>query len=168
VPILRKVWAKKGSRPVAKGRRRYQWLYLYGFVHPATGRVFWLTLPTVNIEVFGLALRAFAEHVGIHKHHRVVLVVDGAGWHRSAKLQLPEGLHLVFLPAYSPELQPSERLWPLANEALANRAFQDIDELEERLLDRCNALTKQNQRIHRLTCYHWWPKDRTPAASATS
>lgn len=162
IPILRKVWAKKGERPVAKGRRSYKWVYVYGFVHPATGRTFWLILPTVNVETFNLALKEFAEYAVINKKNQVVLAIDRAGWHTSAKVKLPEGLHLEPLPPYSPELQPVERLWPLLNEAVANQAFQDIDELEVRLVHRCNALRKQNQRIKKITRYHWWPKDRNP------
>lgn len=156
------MWAKKGERPVAKGRRSYQWLYIYGFLHPATGRVFWLFLHTVNTELFNLALKEFAEYAGINKLNQVVLVLDRAGWHTSAKLKLPEGLHLLHLPAYSPELQPVERLWPLVNEAVSNQAFQNVDELEDRLSERTNALDKQNHRIRKLTYYHWWSEDRKP------
>ncbi|MBW4635498.1 MAG: transposase, partial [Iphinoe sp. HA4291-MV1] len=39
--------------------------------------------------------------------------IDQAGWHTSNDLDLPEGIDLIYLPAYSPELQPAERLWPL-------------------------------------------------------
>ena len=52
-----------------------------------------------------------------------------AGWHESGEVAVPEGIHLVFLPPYSPELQPCERLWPLTNEAIANRRFATLDEL---------------------------------------
>ena len=52
---------------------------------------------------------------------------------------MPEGIHLEFLPSHSPELQPTERLWPLANEAVANRRFESLDELEEVLIERCVA-----------------------------
>jgi transposase len=47
---------------------------------------------------------------------------------------------LFFLPAYSPELQPAERLWPLTNEPIANRCFESLDELEAVLFDRCRRL----------------------------
>lgn len=38
---------------------------------------------------------------------------------------------LFFLPLYSPEWQPAERLWPLANEVIVNRRFETLDELQE-------------------------------------
>src|SRR6516162_2302205 len=68
-------------------------------------------------------LSTFAEEVGAGPNKHILLVLDRAGWHRSARLKLPEGIHLVFLPPYSPEVQPAERLWPLSNEPLANRVF---------------------------------------------
>lgn len=48
----------------------------------------------------------------------ILLVQDRAGWHRSQKVNLPSGIKTEFLPAYSPELQPAERLWSLVDEAL--------------------------------------------------
>ena len=66
---------------------------------------------------------------------------------------MPEGKHKVFLPAYSPELQPAERLWPLVNEA-----FESIDEVEELVYQRCRRLLQQQEMIRGLTLYHWLPK----------
>lgn len=85
--------------------------------------------------------------------HRVGL---GPGWHTGKEVEIPEGIHLQFLPARSPELQPAERLWPLANEAVANRLFEDLDELEEALVERCVALLEQTDLIRSHTLYHWW------------
>jgi len=69
----------------------------------------------VNIEVFSLALAHFAQAVKAGPDRHVVLVLDRAGWHKSGEVLMPEGIHLLFLPPYSPELQPCEHLWPLTN-----------------------------------------------------
>ncbi len=53
---------------------------------------------------------------------------------------------------------PAERLWPLTNEAVANRLFEEIDELEEVLVERCVELLDQTEAIRDLTNYHWWPQ----------
>jgi hypothetical protein len=140
-PVVRRVWAPRGQRPKAPFRRRYEWLYLYGFVHPQSGETHWLILPRVDARVFSLALYHFAREVGCGKDKRIVLVLDQAGWHTGGEVEVPEGIHLEFLPARSPELQPAERLWPLVNEAVANRLFEDLDELEEALVERCVALS---------------------------
>jgi transposase len=157
-PVVRRVWAPRGQRPKAPFRRRYEWLYLYGFVHPQSGEVHWLILPRVDAKVFSLALYHFAEEVGAGKDKRILLVLDQAGWHTGKEVEVPEGIHLGFLPARSPELQPAERLWPLANEAVANRLFEDLDELEDALVERCVALLEQTELIRSLTLYHWWPR----------
>ena len=57
----------------------------------------------------------------------ILLVQDIAGWHRSAKVQVPTGIFGEFLPPYSPELQPAERLWMLVDELLVNQHFESID-----------------------------------------
>ncbi len=99
----------------------------------------------------------FAEEVGAGPDKRILLVLDQAGWHTGGKVEVPEGIHLEFLPPRSPELQPAERLWPLTNEALANRLFEELDGLEEALVKRCVALLEQSELIRSTTLYHWWP-----------
>jgi hypothetical protein len=157
-PIIRKVWSPIGQRPQVKVHQRYEWTYLYAFAHPKTGDVHWLILPTVNAEVFSLALEHFATEVGASTKKRVILVLDQAGWHTAKKLKVPEGIHLEFLPSHSPELQPAERLWPLSNEGVANQHFEDMDDLEEALIERCVALGEQPELIRSYLRYHWWPQ----------
>ncbi len=113
---------------------------------------------TVNVELFSMALWEFAKEVGAGENKRVLLVVDRAGWHTGGRVEVPEGIHLEFLPSGSPELQPAERLWPLTNEAVANRLFEEIGELEEVLVERCVELLDQAETIRGLTNYHWWPQ----------
>ena len=117
-----------------------------------------MILPTVNVGLFSLALGEFAREVGAGKDKRVIMVVDQAGWHTGHEVEVPEGIHLEFVPSGSPELQPAERLWPLTNEALANGLFEEIEEVEEALEKRCVELLDQAERIRGLTNYHWWPR----------
>jgi transposase len=88
----------------------------------------------------------------------VILVLDGAGWHVGAGLAVPEGLRLEFLPPYSPELQPAEHLWPLTNEAVANRHFAGLGDLDAALAERCLALCDQPEVVKAHTRFHWWPE----------
>jgi len=113
----------------------------------------------VSAQAFSIALENFAREVGAGKKKSIVLVVDKAAWHTGKKdLQVPEGIHLEYLPSYCPELQPSERLWPLSNEGVANRYFEQIEELEEVLGARCVALSDKPELIRSYTRYHWWPR----------
>lgn len=156
-PVLRRVWAPRGQRPVVRVQHRYQWLYVYGFVRPTTGESCWLLLPAVNAQVFTLALEHFARQVGAGSDTRILLVLDQAGYHTAKAVQVPAGIELEFLPSHSPELQPAERLWPLTDEAVANRLFADLDALEAALAQRCIVLAEQPDVIRAHTHYHWWP-----------
>src|SRR5688572_21882101 len=115
-------------------------------------------MPTVSIAAYGSVLADVAELVGAGLTKQVLLVVDQAGWHVSPQVQAPDGVHLEWLPAYSPELQPAERLWPLTNEPLANRAFPDLAALDTALAEQCVRLAEQPERVRAQTCFHWWPR----------
>ncbi len=155
--LRRRVWARRGHRPIAVVREQYQWLYLNGFVHPQTGATVWWLLPIVRTDVFSQVLAAFAREVGAGPAKRILLVLDNAGWHVSADVQIPDGIELVFLPPYSPELQPAERLWSLTNEPLLNHPCSSLDELEEVQCQRCRFLQSHPDPIRALTRFHWWP-----------
>jgi len=157
-PVLRDVWVPEGEQPVANVHWRFKWLWLYGFVHPQSGQTYWWILPKVNIKLFNRVLADFAQHFGVGKNKQIVLAMDRAGWHTSDQVKVPEGIHIELMPSHSPELQPAERLWPLTNQAVANKLFQTLDELEEVLFQRCRALLQQQDLIRGLTCFHWWPK----------
>src|SRR6476659_4176786 len=112
-PLLQKVWCVDGHRPLAPVQHRYEWRYLVGFVHPTSGRTVFHLATSVSIPLFEAELAAFARQAGAAPRKQLVLVLDPAGWHSTQRLRLPGHLHLLFLPPYSPELQPVEHLWPL-------------------------------------------------------
>ena len=158
-PLLRRVWAPIGQRPVAVVQHRFAWRYLVGFVHPASGRTFFHLATTVSIPVFAVELAEFARQAGAGPDKQIVLVLDRAGWKpTSVHLRVPEHVHLLFLPPYSPELQPAEHLWPLTNAALVNQHFASIEDLEDAQFAHCAALQARPDLIRSTTCFHWWPK----------
>lgn len=157
-PLLRRVWAPIGQRPVATVQHRFAWRYLVGFVHPASGRTVFHLATTVSIPVFEVELAEFARQVGASPSKQIVLVLDRAGWHTSVHLRVPDHVHLLFLPPYSPELQPAEHLWPLTNAVLVNQHFATIEDLEDAQFARCVALQRRPELVRSTTCFHWWPK----------
>ena len=78
-PILGKVWAPRGKRPIVRVQHRYKWLYLYAFACPESGTSQYWLVPEVNTPAFQLVLEAFARSVGAGPDRRVLLVLDGAG-----------------------------------------------------------------------------------------
>lgn len=157
-PVVRRVWAPKGQRPLARARPRYQWLYLYAYVQPQRGEVEWLIGNTVNSELMNESLKLFAKSVGAADQRIILLVMDGAGWHHPSALKIPKGIYVEYLPPYSPELQPAERLWPLTDEAIANQTFDDLDDLENKLQERCLQLDSQTDLVTKHTNFDWWPE----------
>lgn len=161
-PVYRRVWAPRGKTPLAWVRPRYRWLYVYGFVRPNTGESeFWL-LPTVNgaafpsgkhLEAFSEVLRGFARLRGAGEGKGVLVLLDRPGWHVSRRVEVPEGVGL----AYSPELQPVERVWPLVDAVVANGRVDSEEELWERVEARCAYLQTQADLIRSHTLFHWWP-----------
>jgi transposase len=146
---------------VAVGAHRYRWFYVRAFVEPETGESLSLLVDGVDTEVMGWVLRELRAWLGEGEEAWVVL--ERAGWHVSGRVEVPEGVRLVFLPPYSPELQPVERVWPLVNEAVANRYFQDLEEMMEVVAERCRVLAQDPETLRRHTLFHWWPRTRDSA-----
>lgn len=117
-------------------------MYLFGAVNPQTGASSALLAPTVNTEYMNHHLRFIGEQAGADVH--VILVLDRAGWHVAKALEVPANMTLLYLPPYSPELNPVERLWAyLRSHYLSNRIYQDYDDLLEASGHAWNHLTPE-------------------------
>jgi transposase len=149
---LRKRWCPCGVRPPWLVHDRYQWLWLYAAVEPATGRSLFLLLPRVNKEWFAAFLKAFAAATA---GERVGLILDGSGSHRA---DIPWPAHVVSLPLppYSPELNPAEQIFRVLRPPLANRIFATLGELESELTEQLQRFWEQPSSLKRLTGYPWW------------
>jgi hypothetical protein len=149
---LTRVRARTGSRPAAVRQTEYEWVYLWAAVEPATGASVAMITPTVNAALMGTFLAGLSGTLAPGEH--AVLVLDNAGWHVARALRVPDDVTLLFLPAYSPELNPAERLWAwLRSHQLSNRVFADYDELL-RETDRA-WLTPSEQTIKSVCARPW-------------
>jgi transposase len=156
--VQRRVWAPIGARPVALGHHRFEWLYVTAFVAPASGETVWYLSNGIDKPFFEMMLAAFARETGAGRDRIILLLLDGAGWHTEPGLAVPEGIRLISLPPYTPELQPAEHLWPLVDEPVANRHFETLDALDAVLGERCRTLAHDRNLIAANTNFHWWPK----------
>lgn len=109
-----------------------------------------------------MTLAGLARETGAGRERIIVLVLDGAGWHTEPNLAVPDGIRLVYLPPYTPELQPAEHLWPLVDEPVANRHFETLDALDAVLAERCRTLRQDSSLIAANTAFNWWPKTERP------
>ena len=123
-----RVWAQRGSRPTAVKQTRYEWVYLYAAVEPATGASVALQAPSINTGTMNVFLGMLSKELGPNDH--AALIMDRAGWHKARALVVPENITILYLPPYSPELNPVERLWAyLRSHYLSNRAYDDYQHL---------------------------------------
>jgi hypothetical protein len=101
-------------------------------------------------------LRRFARLRGSGEGKLLLVVLDRAGWHVSGRVEVPEGVGLVFLPPYAPELQPVERVWPLVDAVVANGRVEMEGELWEKVEARCAYLQTQPGRVSILILSCLW------------
>jgi hypothetical protein len=126
---LTRVWARKGSRPKALQQVGYENLYLLAAVCPETGADCAMIAPYLDTHVINVFLEQLSASLPADVH--AALVWDGAGYHKSGTLEVPQNITLVPLPPYSPQLNPIENLWHyLRSHYWSNRCYADYDALE--------------------------------------
>ncbi|HJW79210.1 MAG TPA: hypothetical protein VJ526_11680 [Beijerinckiaceae bacterium] len=90
------------------------------------------------------------------------LFAQEAGWHTEPGLAVPEGVRLVYLPPYTPELQPAEHLWRLVDEPIVNRHFDRLAEIQDCIEQRCRDLEAPPDILRDNTLFRWWPQKAMP------
>jgi hypothetical protein len=138
---LTRIWARRGSRPRAVRDHRFTSAYLFGATCPARGVGAAIIMPAANIEAMNEHLIEISHNVSVGAI--ALLILDGAGWHSSPKLAVPGNIALLPLPAYAPELNPTENIWAyLRSNYLSHRVYEDYDAILLACRDAWNALMR--------------------------
>lgn len=147
-------WAKTGSRPRQPKDQRYENAYLFGAVCPQRGAGAALVMPWANTEAMQKHLGEIAKEVAAGAHALVLL--DQAGWHTTAKLDVPGNITLVPLPPACPELNSQENVWQfLRQNYLSNRVFKDYKAILDACQDAWRKLLAETNRIATLAARPW-------------
>jgi transposase len=107
LPVHRRL-SGYGVKPMQVVAPLYEYYWLSAAVEPATGDAFWWEFPRLEADCFTIFLRQFGQH---YAESLNIVLLDQAPAHVAQRVQVPENVVLVWLPAYSPELNPVERLW---------------------------------------------------------
>jgi len=139
LPIHRRKITLPGVKPVSKVQYDFDYYYLYGAADPRTGDSFFLELPYLNTECFQIYLDEFSK---AYDDSFNILLLDRGAFHRSASLKAPSNVALIFIPPYSPELNPIERLWEDIKAEIADELYSDIEALKKRVTAVLNEYSK--------------------------
>lgn len=138
-------WAPTGTRPTAVKQTKYEWVYMYAAVEPATGESTALIAPNVNTGTMNAFLRMLSDDVVAtgSEDDVAVVIMDQAGWHTSKDLEVPDNILILLLPPYSPELNPIENLWHwMKSHYTSNRTYKDYDDLRVEIGAAWRKITK--------------------------
>ena len=133
---------------------RYEWAYLFGAVCPARAAGAAIVMPYANTKAMNRHLEEISKAVSPGAH--AVLLLDGAGWHGSEELAVPENITTITLPPYSPELNSIENVWEyLRKNKLANRLYETYEDIVDACCEAWNALMTAPATIATLTTREW-------------
>jgi hypothetical protein len=153
---LTRVWAERGSRPLAPKQGGFKSLHVLTAVCPATGAAEGLVSERLDSAVAQVFLDQLSRALAPGSH--AVLVWDNAGYHVAGCLRVPANVTVVQLPSYSPELNPVERLWGyLGGRHWANRAYAGLAEVERAAVAGWRATCLDADRVKRICACGYLP-----------
>jgi len=147
----RSCWAPIGTRPEVAAQLIREYIYLYGAVAPRDGACVYLIMPTSNTACFQAFLDVLARKFA---RQNILLVLDGAPNHRSSELAVPDNITLLYLPPYSPELNPKENLWDEIREKIfKNYALKSIDAVHAKLKQAILYIERNTKLVQSITSF---------------
>lgn len=126
-------WCKKGIRPLVPCHHIREYRYVFGAVEPLTGESCFIVMPYCNTVCMNVFLKHLSEK---YSNDIIVLVCDGAAWHKSKTLEVPANIRIVSIPPYTPEMNPIEQIWKeIRKQGFKNEAFKTLENVVKRLCD---------------------------------
>jgi transposase len=120
----------KGIKPVCPYHHKFENLYLFGAFSPVNGNSLLLEMPYCNTDAFQVFLNHLSD---LDRQEFKIIVLDNGAFHKAKRLAVPQNIGLIFLPSYSPELNPAEQIWRVLKKTICNKAFKTLDELSDHL-----------------------------------
>ena len=134
-------WCEKGIRPLVPCHHIREYRYVYGAVELLTGESCFVVMPYCNTESMNVFLEELSN---TFPRDKIILVCDGAAWHKSGSLRIPENIELVFIPPYTPEMNPIEQIWKeIRKRGFKNEVFQTLQKVVDRLCDTICSLSNE-------------------------
>jgi len=147
----KKCWAKKGVRPSVPCHHVREYRYAFGAVEPKTGGKFFRVMSHCDSVCMNAFLTELSQE---YANDMILLILDGAPWHKSSWLKPPENIVIMHIPPYTPEMNPIEQIWKeLRKMGFANICFSTLSAVIDRLCDTICDLSRDT--IKSITCRNW-------------
>ncbi len=144
-------WCERGVRPSVPCHHIREYRYVYGAIEPLTGESCFLVMPKCNTVCMNLFLKQLSEQ---YADDVILLCCDGAAWHKSKGLEVPENIVLFHIPPYTPEMNPIEQIWKeIRKLGFRNEVFATLEHVVDRLCDTICSLS--NRVISSITAREW-------------
>ena len=148
------MWWNRGQRPAGISDHRFTFAYVFGAAKIGSDDAFALVLPEVNTAAMQIFLDEFSKILPAGEI--AVMFADQAGWHRANELKISANVRLLPIPAYTPEVNPVERIWLYLKERyLSQRLLNDYDAIVDATCIAWNKLRADTGRIASLTWTPW-------------
>ncbi len=134
-------WCKKGQRATVPSHHIREYRYVYGAVDPIDGDSVFLVMPNCDTDCMNVFLKEISKK---HEDEYIVLICDGAVWHKSKRLEIPKNIQIMHIPPYTPEMNPIEQIWKqIRTMGFKNEVFATLEKVIQRLCETINKLTKE-------------------------
>lgn len=134
-----KALTAKGVKPICPFHQVFKTTYLFGAFSPINGDSFLLEMPNCNTINFQLFLEGFALN---QPDEFKIIVLDNGAFHKAKSLSIPDNIGLIFLPPYSPELNPAEKIWQQLKRSFTGKLHHTLEELSNFIAIETNKPTK--------------------------
>lgn len=148
--IQRRVLVAKGVKPSIPYQHKFKNFYLFGAYSPS-GDQFTLELPHCNADCFQIYLDEFSKH---KPEQLKIVFLDNGAFHKASQLIIPDNVILSFIPPYSPELNPAEKIWDFIKDKLANKIYNTLESLSDAVAEIVANL--KSEAIKSLTSYKYY------------
>ena len=144
-------WCKKGIRPSVPCHHIREYRYVYGAVEPISGESCFLIMPYCNTN----CMNVFLNHLSMsYPNDIIILVCNGAAWHKAKALIVPENIRIVYIPPYTPEMNPIEQIWKeIRKRGFRNEIFQTLNKVVNRLCSVIQSISSDT--ITSITARDW-------------
>ena len=127
-------------KPICTFQQVFKSTWLSGAFSPITGDHFQMILPNCNADNFQIFLNDFSKE---NPTELKIIVLDNGRFHKAKKLIIPENIVLLFLPPYSPELNPAEKMWAKYKREFTNKFFTSLEDVDEFITKMVNSTSKK-------------------------